>query len=116
MQCQVCSERSVFSDPAYCKTHFISYIEEKVRATIVEFDLCSEKDKIVVAASGGKDSLTVLYLMKKFFGPVTALAIDEGISGYRSKTLADLSSFCAKYEIPLHTLSYQNEFCSSFDL
>jgi len=94
----------------YCKEHFIAYFENKVKSTIEKFKLLDDEDKIIVASSGGKDSTTVLYLLKRLYGKVEALAIDEGIPGYRIITLEDLEKFCKENSIPLRIYSYKEEF------
>src|SRR3989338_6088965 len=76
-----------------CKSHFIEYFEGKVAGTISEYGLIEKTDKIAVAASGGKDSTALLYLLNKFHGNVDAIAIDEGIKGYRDKSLEYLKKF-----------------------
>jgi uncharacterized protein (TIGR00269 family) len=115
MKCEKCSEKSVFSGPCYCKKHFIEYFEEKVLSTIKNFGLISKNDNVAVAASGGKDSTVLLYLLKKFHGSVDAIAIDEGIHGYRSSTLEDLRRFCAKHGIGLKVYSFRDEFGRELD-
>src|SRR3989338_7988327 len=75
-----------------CKTHFMEYFESKVFKTIREFDLIGKKEHLGVAVSGGKDSLTVLHLLSKLSKQnpkikLTAILINEGIKGYRDKTI-----------------------------
>jgi len=75
-------------------------------------------DNVCVACSGGKDSTTALYLVKKFVGDkgkVSALLIDEGIAGYREHTVKDLMRFCMLHKIPLRSVSFQKEFGSTLD-
>ncbi len=112
-----CREKSVWSAIAscLCKKHFIHAFEKKVSNTIKKYGLLDKDQKICVAASGGKDSTTLLYLLKKFGYHVTALAVDEGIAGYREHTLGDLHLFCAQHGIPLKICSYENEFGKTLD-
>ncbi len=109
MKCQKCKEPAVFINPTYCKKHFLSYIEQKADATIKKYNLITKKDKVVVGVSGGKDSLTVLYLLKKYVNNIIALCIDEGIQGYRPATIENMSVFCKKHHIPYHIVSFEKE-------
>lgn len=124
MGCEKCQKKSVIElqHGSLCKNHFINYFEDKVFKTIKKYDLIKPTDKICVAASGGKDSLTVLYLTKKYCEKngipaktLFALAIDEGIKNYRSKTLNDLKTFCKKHHLFLNIVSNQEEFGKTLD-
>src|SRR3989344_6443050 len=108
MNCEKCSEKAVY--PMLCKKHFIEHIEAKVQHTIEHFSLVKPGEKIAVAVSGGKDSQSVLYLLHKLYGQVTAISIDEGIPGYRDQTLEDMKTFCAQYNIPYEIHSFKDNY------
>ena len=70
--------------------------------------------------SGGKDSLTILYILNKLSQQnpkiiINAIAIDEGIHGYRDKTLEKAKDFCNESNIKLHIFSYKEEFGLTLD-
>ena len=109
MKCEKCDSNAIIENPVLCKEHFTEYFESKVKETIEEHGLIEKNDRICVAASGGKDSLTLLYLLKKFGYNVEALAINEGIHSYRDKTLGFLKSFCETQNISLRIVSYKEE-------
>jgi tRNA-5-methyluridine54 2-sulfurtransferase len=115
MKCKKCSEPAVMEDSKLCRNHFIFYFERKVKQTILDFDLLNKKDKVCVAVSGGKDSTVLLYLLKKFGYAVEALAIDEGIAGYREKTLDFLEKFCRENNIKLVIKEYRTEIGKRLD-
>jgi len=121
MKCTLCSKKSValFDGKPYCKRHFIKRFEEKALDTIKKYKLINSK-RISVATSGGKDSTSVLYVVKKYMkkeglGRPIALLIDEGIKGYRERTLSDLKRFCELEDISLKVVSFQEEFGFSLD-
>lgn len=124
MHCSKCELKAVIElqHGALCRNHFFNYFEDKVFKTINKFQLIERGDKICVATSGGKDSLTVLYLTKKYLQkynfPSTelfAIAVDEGINNYREKTLEDLQQFCKEHNVPLYTVSNKEEFGTTLD-
>jgi uncharacterized protein (TIGR00269 family) len=116
MNCIKCSEKAVLVEPRLCRKHFIDYFEKKVFDFIKKFDLAKKGEKVAVACSGGKDSTSLLYVLKKYGCKTEAVAIDEGIKGYRNKTLVDLKNFCAKNKIKLHIYSFNKGFGMSLDL
>ena len=118
-----CNEKPVmglYSGEKLCKQHFTDYFENKVFKTIRQFDLVGKKENLGVALSGGKDSLTVLHILNKLSKQnpkirINAIAIDEGIRGYRDKTLQKAADFCNKNSIELHIFSYKEEFGLTLD-
>lgn len=109
MKCSQCENTAIAENPARCKNCFHEYVENTVKNTIEEFELIKRGERVCVAASGGKDSITILYLLNKFGYDVEALAVDEGIHVYRDDTISFLSGFCEKRNIPLTVISYEDE-------
>ena len=104
-----------------CQLHFLNYFEDKVFKTIKRYQLIKKDDTLCIAASGGKDSLTILYLTQKYLqknnlkNNLFALAIDEGIKNYRKSTLKDLKQFCKEYNIKLNIIEAKKEFNYTLD-
>ncbi len=71
--------------------------------------------QVGVAVSGGKDSMTLLHILKKTNYDVFALSVDEGISGYRDKTLEIVKTFCGQNQIPLQIKSFKDSYGKSLD-
>ena len=121
MEC--CDAKAVIVLPSgekLCKVHFTGYFEAKVRKTIRQFGLLGNEEHIGVAVSGGKDSLTVLSILHSLKNEnpntkITAIAINEGIHGYRDATLETTKKFCDALHIPLHISSYEQEFGMPLD-
>ena len=118
-----CSQKPIMEMPSgerLCKTHFTEYFESKVFNTIRKFDLIGKEENLGVALSGGKDSLSILNILNKLSKQnpkikLNAIAIDEGIAGYRDKTLEKAKDFCDKNSIQLHIFSYKEEFGLALD-
>ncbi len=124
MKCKQCTEKPVIrltnNNIKLCKNHYIKYFEKKVRYTINKFNLIDDKDKIGVALSGGKDSITVLNILNKIRRKrknieIEAILIDEGIKDYRDITMKDAVSFCEENNIKLNIFSYKEEFGYTLD-
>lgn len=107
MNCIKCDKPAVSETPALCAEHFNEYFEKKAAETIKKFDMLKKTDKVCVAASGGKDSVALLFVLSKFGYNIEALAIDEGIKGYRDKSLEFLKKFCKQKNISLRIYSFE---------
>lgn len=117
-----CNNPKVFelSNKKLCKEHFSEYFESKVFKTISQFNLIDKEENLGVALSGGKDSLTLLFILSKLAAKnpkikLHAICIDEGIEGYRNKTIITAKEFCKKNDVPLDIYSYEKEFKMSLD-
>ncbi len=122
MGCKQCVAHPVYvtlHHERLCKQCFIRYFERKVYKTITKYKMINYKEKIGVGLSGGKDSITCLYVLQKFFekkgNMFVAIAVDEGIHGYRDQTLEDAKHFCKEHDIPLEITSYKKEFGFTLD-
>ena len=92
MDCTKCGNPQVIAKREYsgqylCKDCFIESIEKKVIKTVKKEKLLDKGDKVLVALSGGKDSVTVLEILnsfrKKNIIDLCAVTVDEGIDNYR---------------------------------
>ena len=82
--------------------------------------MLEKEENLGVALSGGKDSLTILNILNKLSRQnpkikINAIAIDEGIHGYRDKTLETAKKFCDENKIFLNIFSYKEEFGLNLD-
>lgn len=92
------------------KNKFISDFEDKVKKTISGHKLLDKKEKIVIAASAGKDSTVILYLLKKWGYNVEALHINLGLGKYSERCLEKLREFCKNEGIKLHLVDIKKGF------
>ncbi len=85
-------------------------MKEKISRTIKKYKLLDKKDRIAVAVSGGKDSTTILYLLKQLGYNIEAIHVDVGIRNFSRKNLENINEFCAENKIKLHVFSYEKEY------
>ncbi len=87
MRCHKCDERAVMRLNHHrlnlCKAHYIEWVHRYTQRTIDKWQMFSHEDRILVAVSGGKDSLALwdvlLDLGYKADGFYIGLGIDGGI-------------------------------------
>jgi uncharacterized protein (TIGR00269 family) len=123
--CSVCKRRESFffrpySGERLCKKCFAESIEAKVRASIAKYRMFNFDDRIAVAVSGGKDSISLLHILAKMerFHPkasLVAVTVDEGIKGYRDEALAIAAANCKKLEIEHHVVSFKELYGFTLD-
>ncbi len=111
-----------YSGEHLCKKCFLHSIEEKAAKTISKYSMLKYGEKLAIGVSGGKDSLSLLYVMKKYFDDhgrdpddLVAVTIDEGIKGYRDESLEIVKEFCSNLQVQSKVLSYKSLFGVDMD-
>ena len=90
-------------------------ILKKLKSTIRNYNLFTRKEKILVACSGGKDSTTLAYILKKLGYKVEAVTINSSIKNYSRKNITNLRAFCTENKIKLYEVSFKQEFNYTLD-
>ena len=121
--CDKCGGEAViyrkYSGEKLCKKHFFRSLEKKVYSNLREY---LEKGlKVGLAVSGGKDSLTLAYIVTKFvkqrFRDIKLIAfiVDEGIKGYRDNSIRKAKLLLTKLEVPYVVFSFKKHFSITVD-
>ena len=86
MKCVVCRGPAVIDlkrhNANFCPEHFTKYCREQVERAISDFDMIDPDDRVLVAVSGGKDSLAVWDILLDLGYRADGLYIGLGIGGY----------------------------------
>lgn len=116
--CTLCKRRDAvymrpYSGEKLCTKCFCQSIEDKARATIAKYEMFKLDDKIMVAVSGGKDSITLLHVLagiEKDFpkASLCAVTVDEGIKGYRDEALNFAAKNCGKLGVEHFVTSFKD--------
>lgn len=83
--------------------------------TIAKYGMLKYDDRIAVAVSGGKDSLSLLQVLAKIEesypqASLIAISVDEGIQQYSDKNLKIASEKCKKLGIEHYTVSFEEAY------
>ncbi len=102
-----------------CRDCFRSSLVAKAMRTVAKYGMVSHGEKVGVAVSGGKDSLSLLEVMHEL-GPqhgwqLVALSVDEGVQGYRDEALAHAKAVTERLGVEHLVLSYKDLYGFSLD-
>lgn len=104
MRCRRCSKPAAINmrqhKLALCREHLLEWILARTQRFIEKYEMFRPGDPILVAVSGGKDSLSLWDVLLRLGYEAQGLYIDLGISeeGYSSNSLAKVYRFVEKRE------------------
>jgi uncharacterized protein (TIGR00269 family) len=123
--CTVCRRKEAFffrpySGEKLCRSCFAESIEAKARATISKYKMLEFDDRIAVAVSGGKDSVSLLHVLAKIErdypkASLVAVTVDEGIKGYRDEALKIAVENCKKLGVEHRVVSFMKLYGYTLD-
>jgi len=106
--CKICKkEKALIEIPSQkikaCKNCYNNFFENRIKKTIKKYKMINQQDKVGVFLSGGKDSSTLLFVLKKLYPDINlqAIFINLGIRYYSEKIEDLVKSFCKGLEVPL---------------
>ncbi|MFH0749106.1 MAG: TIGR00269 family protein [Candidatus Bathyarchaeota archaeon] len=123
-KCTFCSGEAIYlraySGERYCKKCYIRTIEKHVQRTITKYKMLRPDDRVALALSGGKDSISLLQIMSSLEerfpqAKLVAITIDEGIAGYRSEAIRIARENCKKLGVEHHVYSFKKFYNHSLD-
>jgi tRNA-5-methyluridine54 2-sulfurtransferase len=117
MKCRICGEKASVNmrqhKLALCKSHYLDWIPAQVERIVEKYKLFTHDDQILVAVSGGKDSLSLWDILTrldyKADGLYICLGIDEGIR-YSSESQRLTEKFASDRGLKLHIVDIQSEY------
>ena len=105
MTCRVCRGLPVIElrqhNAAFCAEHFIAFCHRQVEKAIKQFDMFAVDAKILVAVSGGKDSLALWQILHELGYETDGLAIGLGIGEYSTTSSEYTRQFAEKNDLNL---------------
>ncbi|NPA23963.1 MAG: adenine nucleotide alpha hydrolase family protein [Crenarchaeota archaeon] len=92
-RCTFCNEEAIYivkhRKLRLCREHFIDYVKTEVENTIYRFEMLKNVKKLLIAVSGGKDSVTMLHILhqicRELGTEILGLTIDTEIGEFSRK-------------------------------
>ena len=116
MRCKRCSRQAVINLRSYrlalCEEHFVERFISVVRRAVKEYRLLSRHDRVLVAVSGGKDSLALWDVLLELGYTADGLYIDLGIRRGRYSEISKRKSiaFAEQRGAELKVLDLRREY------
>ena len=117
MKCRKCGGKAAVNmrqhKLALCKEHFLDWMPEQAERFIKKYEMFTHYEKVLVAVSGGKDSLALWDILSRLGyqadGLYIGLGIDEGL-GYSSESQRLTQKFADEHNLKLHIVDVEKEY------
>ena len=113
MKCRVCRGPAVIDLPAhnanFCAEHLVTFCRDQVAKAIRRFSMLEPDDRVLVAVSGGKDSLALWDILLDLGYHADGLVLGLGIGDYSSTSTEHARRYAAARDVPLTEIDLREE-------
>ncbi len=114
MKCNRCRGAAIVEvrrhNAAYCKDCFMHVFREQVKRAIRQHDMVSAGDRVLVAVSGGKDSLALWDVLLELGYDAAGLYLGLGIGGYSNRSGEVTKAFAAERNVELIVVDLERDY------
>ena len=114
MKCGRCRAPAVIEvrrhNAGYCRDCFVRHCGEQVRRAIDQFGMVRPDERVLVAVSGGKDSLGLWQLLRALGHDADGLYLGLGIGEYSDASGAYARAFASERGLELHEVDLASEY------
>ena len=114
MKCRVCRGPAVIDirrhNAAFCDEHFVHHCREQVRRAVKEHQMLREGDRVLVAVSGGKDSLALWDLLADLGYDADGLYLGLGIGEYSDRSAEAARAYADERGRKLHEVDLSSDY------
>jgi uncharacterized protein (TIGR00269 family) len=118
VKCRRCKAPAVIDvrrhNAGFCAECFTRHCREQVRRAIEDHDMIHETDRVLVAVSGGKDSLGLWQLLRELGYEADGLYVGLGIGEYSDRSGDFARAFAKEHDWPLLEVDLQDVY--GFDI
>jgi uncharacterized protein (TIGR00269 family) len=114
MKCRRCKAPAVVEvrrhNAAFCRDCFVRHVREQVKRAIEAFDMFGAQDRILVAVSGGKDSLALWDVLLDLGYRADGLYLGLGIGEYSEGSARTVRTFAAGRDTRLIEVDLRDDY------
>ncbi len=114
MKCRVCRAPAVLDirrhNAAFCRDHFLKHCRDQVVRAIEDHDMIASGQRVLVAVSGGKDSLALWEILVDLGYDSDGLYLGLGIGDYSDASGYAARAFAQARGLELHEVDLATEF------
>ncbi len=119
MRCQTCKGTATVEirrhHAAFCNEHFIEFFDRQVERAIERGRMFTPGDRILVAVSGGKDSLALWDVLRRLGYTVAGLYINLGIGEYSRESQRKAAAYAEAHRADLLIADIPGQFGMSVE-
>jgi len=108
VKCTVCRGPAVIDlrrhNANFCADHFLRFCRDQVAKAIDRHDMIASGERVLVAVSGGKDSLALWDLLLELGYDAEGMTIGLGIGDYSEASTAAAVAFADERDLPLQRI------------
>ncbi len=113
MRCTRCGSKAWIElrrhNAAYCDQCFLHHFEEQVTRALHREKMFTPGDRVLVAVSGGKDSLALWDVLQRLGFQTAGLHLELGIEGYSSLSRRRVEAFAEGRGLELIVVDYRQQ-------
>jgi uncharacterized protein (TIGR00269 family) len=116
MKCTKCGEPAVINMRQHrlglCAEHFLEWVPQQVERAIEKYDMFEPNERVLVAVSGGKDSLSLWDILLRLGYAADGIYINLGIPhlSYSDVSQQKVEQFAAQRGAASHVVTVKNEY------
>ena len=114
MKCRVCRAPAVIDvrrhNANFCVEHFLRQCRDQVAKAIEEFDMLADGDRVLVAVSGGKDSLALWDILLDLGYDADGLYVGLGIGDYSDESRDFARAFATRRDAALVEIDLPDDY------
>lgn len=113
-KCRACGEPAIIDLPRhnanFCAEHLLQLCRRQMEKAIKDFDMLQPDDRVLVAVSGGKDSLAVWDMLLEAGYAADGLYIGLGIGEYSTESGEITKAFAAERGLNLRVIELREDY------